>query len=91
MRALIAPAAEFEWRVVVTGHRSVRLASIPSIRTRGCYQYAPTHDETAKLLDAVLCAKLAESANASREQRLTRRYAKLRQMGKWETAEATSG
>ena len=50
-----------------------------------------SHDETAKLLDAVLCAKLAESANASREQRLTRRYAKLRQMGKWETAEATSG
>ncbi len=50
-----------------------------------------SHDETAKLLDSVLCAKLAESANASREQRLTRRYAKLRQMGKWETAEAASG
>ena len=50
-----------------------------------------SHDETAKLLDAVLCSKLAESSNASRDQRLTRRYAKLRQMGKWETAEATSG
>jgi acetyl-CoA carboxylase carboxyl transferase subunit alpha len=49
-----------------------------------------SHDETAKLLDAALCSKLAESASASREERLSRRYAKLRQMGKWETTDAGS-
>ena len=49
-----------------------------------------SHDETATLLDTALCSSLAESASANREQRLTRRYAKLRKMGKWETTEATS-
>src|SRR2546423_6258272 len=49
-----------------------------------------SHDETATLLDTALCSSLAESASANREQRLTRRYAKLRKAGKWETTEATS-
>jgi acetyl-CoA carboxylase carboxyl transferase subunit alpha len=47
-----------------------------------------SHDETAKLLDSVLCAKLAESASSNPQDRLTRRYAKLREMGKWGTLEA---
>src|SRR5437870_2284267 len=44
-----------------------------------------SHDETARLLDAVLCSRLAESITHNLEQRLSRRYRKLRQMGKWET------
>jgi acetyl-CoA carboxylase carboxyl transferase subunit alpha len=47
-----------------------------------------SHDEAAKLLDAALCSKLAESSNANSQDRLLRRYAKLRQMGKWGTTEA---
>jgi acetyl-CoA carboxylase carboxyl transferase subunit alpha len=46
-----------------------------------------SHDEAAKLLDAALCSKLAESSNANSQDRLLRRYAKLRQMGKWGTTE----
>jgi acetyl-CoA carboxylase carboxyl transferase subunit alpha len=46
-----------------------------------------SHDETAQLLDRVLCAKLAESANTNQQDRLTKRYAKLRDMGKWGTSE----
>lgn len=46
-----------------------------------------SHDETAKLLDAALCSKLAESASASPNERLARRYAKLRQLGEWGTAD----
>src|SRR5438105_3497016 len=34
-----------------------------------------SYDETAKLLDAALCSKLAESASASPQERLARRYA----------------
>lgn len=45
-----------------------------------------SHDETARLLDAVLCSKLAESASANTQERLARRYAKLRAMGKWGTS-----
>jgi len=44
-----------------------------------------SHDETARLLDAALCARLAESATINVEARLARRYSKLRQMGKWGT------
>ena len=47
-----------------------------------------SHDETAKLLDAALCSKLAESASSNPQERLSRRYAKLRQMGKWGTTDA---
>ena len=46
-----------------------------------------SHDETAKLLDAALCSKLAESASASPQERLARRYARLRQLGQWGIAE----
>ena len=46
-----------------------------------------SHDETAQLLDAALCAKLAESASSGPQERLTRRYAKLRDMGKWGTSD----
>ncbi len=48
-----------------------------------------SHDETAKLLDAVLCSRLAESVSTNPHDRLTRRYAKLREMGKWGIAEVT--
>lgn len=50
-----------------------------------------SHDETAKLLDAVLCSRLAESVSSNPSERLTRRYAKLREMGKWGIAEAVTG
>jgi len=50
-----------------------------------------SHDETARLLDGVLCRRLAESASTNSQERLTRRYAKLREMGKWGIAEAATG
>jgi acetyl-CoA carboxylase carboxyl transferase subunit alpha len=49
-----------------------------------------SHDETARLLDAALCAKLAESASSGQQERLTRRFAKLRDLGKWGTSEITT-
>jgi acetyl-CoA carboxylase carboxyl transferase subunit alpha len=42
-------------------------------------------DETARLLDAALCARLAESESSSGKDRLSRRYQKLRRFGVWET------
>jgi acetyl-CoA carboxylase carboxyl transferase subunit alpha len=48
-----------------------------------------SHDEAARLLDSALCERLAESSTHSVEERLTRRYQKLRQMGKWGTREST--
>jgi len=42
-------------------------------------------DEAVQLLDAALCQKLAESASHSSSERLARRHAKLRQIGKWAT------
>ena len=50
-----------------------------------------SYDEAAKLLDAVLCSRLAESVSSNPNDRLTRRYAKLREMGKWGIAEAVTG
>lgn len=47
-----------------------------------------SHDEAARLLDAALCASLAESVTRNAQERLARRYQKLRQMGKWGTSEA---
>ena len=47
-----------------------------------------SYDDAAKLLDVALCSKLAESASSTVQERLTRRYAKLRQMGKWGTTDA---
>jgi acetyl-CoA carboxylase carboxyl transferase subunit alpha len=44
-------------------------------------------DETARLLDAALCARLAESESASGQDRLARRYQKLRHFGQWGTDE----
>ena len=49
-----------------------------------------SHDETAQLLDAVLCARLAESESSSMQDRLSRRYQKLRQLGQWGTDENAS-
>ena len=47
-----------------------------------------SHDEAARLLDAVLTSTLAESSTQTVEERLTRRYAKLRKLGKWGTSDA---
>src|SRR5260370_12637861 len=48
-----------------------------------------SHDETARLLDPALCERLAVSVTINVEERLARRYRKLRQIGKWGTNEAT--
>lgn len=42
-------------------------------------------DDTAHLLDAALCARLAESESSSGSDRLSRRYQKLRGFGVWGT------
>src|SRR5205809_4697708 len=42
-----------------------------------------SHDEAARLLEAALSTRFAESITHNLEQRLSRRYRKLRQMGKW--------
>ncbi len=47
-----------------------------------------SHDEAARLLDAALSARLAESSTHTVEERLTRRYQKLRHLGKWGTSDA---
>lgn len=47
-----------------------------------------SHDEAARLLDVALSARLAESSTHSVEERLTRRYQKLRHLGKWATSDA---
>jgi acetyl-CoA carboxylase carboxyl transferase subunit alpha len=44
-----------------------------------------SYDEAARLLDITLCERLAESSTLTGEDRLTRRYQKLRQLGKWGT------
>jgi acetyl-CoA carboxylase carboxyl transferase subunit alpha len=49
-----------------------------------------SHDETARLLDSVLCARLAESVTSKVDERLARRYQKMRQVGKWGTSESAS-
>ena len=41
------------------------------------------HDAAARYLDAALTRQLAEAVSLSQEERLTRRYAKLRQFGRW--------
>ena len=48
-----------------------------------------SHDEAARFLDAVLCERLAESVSSNVPDRLSRRYSKLRQLGKWGTSEGT--
>lgn len=44
------------------------------------------YDNAARYLDAALTERLAEAVSCSQEQRLTRRYHKLRQFGRWGTA-----
>jgi acetyl-CoA carboxylase carboxyl transferase subunit alpha len=44
-----------------------------------------SHDEAARLLESALSTRLAESITYNLEERLSRRYRKLRHMGKWET------
>jgi acetyl-CoA carboxylase carboxyl transferase subunit alpha len=44
------------------------------------------HDAAARYLDAALTLKLAEAVSLSQEDRLARRYAKLRQFGRWGAA-----
>jgi len=47
-----------------------------------------SYDEAARLLDVALSARLAESSTHTMEERLTRRYQKLRHLGKWTTSDA---
>jgi len=49
-----------------------------------------SHDEAARLLDPVLCERLAQSVTDNVEERLARRYRKLRELGKWGTSEGPS-
>lgn len=44
------------------------------------------HDEAARFLDVALSRQLAEAVGLSLDDRLTRRYAKLRKFGRWGTA-----
>ncbi len=43
-------------------------------------------DQAARFLDAALTERLAEAVSCSQDERLARRYAKLRQFGRWGTA-----
>src|SRR3989449_250831 len=49
-----------------------------------------SYDEAGRLVDASLCARLAESVTHNSEERLARRYKKLRGLGKWGTSELTT-
>jgi len=44
------------------------------------------YDKAAGYLDAALAERLAEAVSCSQDERLTRRYNKLRQFGRWGTA-----
>src|ERR1044071_8117842 len=48
-----------------------------------------SHDEAARFLDGALCERLAESSTHNVEDRLPRRYQKLRQLGKWGISEVS--
>lgn len=41
------------------------------------------YDQTARLLDSALSERLAEAVSCSQEDRLSRRYSKLRHFGRW--------
>lgn len=41
------------------------------------------YDQTARLLDSALSERLAEAVSCSQEDRLSRRYSKLRRFGRW--------
>ncbi len=44
------------------------------------------YDQAARLLDSALSERLAEAVSCSQEERLAKRYAKLRQFGEWGVA-----
>jgi acetyl-CoA carboxylase carboxyl transferase subunit alpha len=48
-----------------------------------------SHDEAARFLDVALSVRLAESSTHNVEERLSRRYQKLRHLGKWGTSDGT--
>ena len=45
------------------------------------------YDQSARYLDSALSERLAEAVSCSQEERLRRRYSKLRQFGRWGTAD----
>jgi acetyl-CoA carboxylase carboxyl transferase subunit alpha len=45
------------------------------------------YDQTARYLDSALSEQLAEAVSCSQEERLSRRYSKLRHFGRWGTAD----
>jgi acetyl-CoA carboxylase carboxyl transferase subunit alpha len=45
------------------------------------------YDQSARYLDSALSEQLAEAVSCSQEERLSRRYSKLRQFGRWGTAD----
>jgi acetyl-CoA carboxylase carboxyl transferase subunit alpha len=47
------------------------------------------YDQTARFLDSALSERLAEAVSCSQEDRLARRYSKLRHFGRWGTADQT--
>jgi acetyl-CoA carboxylase carboxyl transferase subunit alpha len=49
------------------------------------------YDQTARFLDSALSERLAEAVSCSQEERLTRRYQKLRHFGRWGTADKVAG
>ena len=48
------------------------------------------YDQAARYLDAALTERLAEAVSCSQDERLARRYSKLRQFGRWGTASTDS-
>jgi acetyl-CoA carboxylase carboxyl transferase subunit alpha len=49
------------------------------------------YDQTARYLDSALSERLAEAVSCSQEERLSRRYSKLRHFGRWGTADKETG
>jgi acetyl-CoA carboxylase carboxyl transferase subunit alpha len=49
------------------------------------------YDQTARYLDSALSERLAEAVSCSQDERLTRRYHKLRHFGRWGTADKQAG
>ncbi|HZN05516.1 MAG TPA: acetyl-CoA carboxylase carboxyltransferase subunit alpha [Pyrinomonadaceae bacterium] len=47
------------------------------------------YDQTARYLDSALSERLAEAVSCSQDDRLSRRYSKLRHFGRWGTTENT--
>jgi len=49
------------------------------------------YDQSARYLDSALSERLAEAVSCSQEERLSRRYSKLRRFGRWGTADKKAG